>query len=305
MTPDQLLTFAVVAQHRNISRAATLLHLSQPAVSGQLRLLQESFGEALYHREGRGIELTPTGQQLAQYALRVQGSYGEAQAFRRALKGIEAGTLRLGASTTPASYMLPYLVAEFHGRHPGIRIEMLNGNTTEIMRGMTELDIAFIEGAVPTNLPTETGVHPWHRDDIVAIVPNTHPLAQLGTKSVALEAIAAYPLIWREAGSGVRQVVEDAFAARKLEARIALELAGVEGVKEAVRAGMGIGFVSAMSMRHGDDILTSLSIRPAKLLSRHFSILVPNEAGGGSHASRAFLELCRAGDAVRNLAAMP
>lgn len=295
MTPDQLLTFAMVAQHRNISRAAQLLHLSQPAVSGQLRLLQESVGEPLYHREGRGIELTPTGQQLAQYAQRAQAAYAEAQAFRRALKGIEAGTLRLGASTTPASYVLPYLVAEFHGRHPGIRIEMLDGNTAEIMREITELDIAFIEGGVPANLSPDIGVYPWHRDNIVAIVPNTHPLARSGTVSVPLETLANYPLIWREPGSGVRQVVEDAFAARGLEARIALELAGVEGVKEAVRAGMGIGFVSAMSMRHGDDILTSLAIRPAALLSRQFSILVPNAASGGSHASRAFLALSQAG----------
>ena len=288
MTPDQLLTFAMVAQHRNISRAAQLLHLSQPAVSGQLRLLQESLGEPLYHREGRGIELTPTGQQLAQYAQRAQTAYAEAQAFRRALKGIEAGTLRLGASTTPASYVLPYLVAEFHSRHPGIRIEMLDGNTAEIMREITELDIAFIEGGVTANLSPDIGVYPWHRDNIVAIVPNTHPLARSGTASVPLET-----LIWREPGSGVRQVVEDAFAARGLDAQIALELAGVEGVKEAVRAGMGIGFVSAMSMRHGDDILTSLAIRPAALLSRQFSILVPNAASGGSHASRAFLEHAR------------
>jgi DNA-binding transcriptional LysR family regulator len=294
MTPDQLLTFAMVAQHRNISRAAQLLHLSQPAVSGQLRLLQESIGEPLYHREGRGIELTPTGQQLAQYAQRAQSAYAEAQAFRRALKGIEAGTLRLGASTTPASYVLPYLVAEFHTRHPGIHIEMLDGNTGEIMREIAELDIAFIEGTVPANLSPEIHVYPWHRDNIVAIVPSSHPLAQ-GDHTVDLDTLASYPLIWREPGSGVRQVVEDAFAARGLETRIALELAGVEGVKEAVRAGMGIGFVSAMSMRHGDDILTSLNIRPTALLSRRFSILVPNAASGGSHASRAFLALSQSG----------
>lgn len=291
MTPDQLLTFAMVAQYRNISRAAELLHLSQPAVSGQLRLLQESMGEPLYHRDGRGIALTPTGQQLAQYAQRTQSAYAEAQAFRRALKGIEAGTLRIGASTTPASYVLPYLVADFHSRHPVIQIEMLDGNTTEIMREITDLDIAFIEGVVPANLSPDIGVYPWHRDNIVAIVPNTHALAR--NETVALETLAGYPLIWRESGSGVRQVVEDAFAKRGLETRIALELAGVEGVKEAVRAGMGIGFVSAMSMRHGDDILTSLRIRPANLLTRQFSILVPNVASGGSHACRTFLERAR------------
>ncbi|NEK55768.1 LysR family transcriptional regulator, partial [Rhizobium leguminosarum] len=109
MTPDQLITFAAVAEHRNISRAALALHLSQPAVSGQLRQLQDEFGEPLYLREGRGVRLTPAGEQLASYAARLRDTFRQAYAYRDALRGMEQGTLRIGASTTPASYLLPYL----------------------------------------------------------------------------------------------------------------------------------------------------------------------------------------------------
>ena len=120
MTADQLITFAAVAEHRNISRAAVALHLSQPAVSGQLRQLQDEFGEPLYQRDGRGVRLTPAGEQLASYATRLRDTWRQAHAYRDALRGLEQGTLRIGASTTPASYLLPYLIADFHRRYPDV-----------------------------------------------------------------------------------------------------------------------------------------------------------------------------------------
>src|SRR5690606_12341398 len=100
MTPDQLLTFTYVADVGNISRAAELLHLSQPAVSGQLRLLQEWFGEPLYRRKGHGVVLTPAGERLAEQARQLRQVYQQAQTLREAWQGLETGRLRLGASTT-------------------------------------------------------------------------------------------------------------------------------------------------------------------------------------------------------------
>ncbi|KHJ59625.1 LysR family transcriptional regulator, partial [Burkholderia glumae] len=108
MNPDQLITFATVAELLNISRAAEALHLSQPAVSGQLRQLQDEFGEPLYLRDGRGVRLTPVGEQLVPLAARLRDAFAQARAYRDAVRGVERGTLRVGASTTPASYLLPY-----------------------------------------------------------------------------------------------------------------------------------------------------------------------------------------------------
>jgi DNA-binding transcriptional LysR family regulator len=293
MTPDQLITFAAVAEHRNISRAAVALHLSQPAVSGQLRQLQDEFGEPLYQRDGRGVRLTPAGEQLASYATRLRDTWRQAHAYRDALRGLEQGTLRIGASTTPASYLLPYLIADFHRRYPDVTVHTADGNTSEIVGALGSVDIAMIEGPVGADLPPDTAVHAWRQDEIVAIMPRSHPLAQAGeARRVALADVGSYPLVLREAGSGVRQIVERAFARAGVPMRVALEIAGVEGVKEAVRAGMGIGFVSAMSMRHENGALGLFSLSPEPL-TRRLSILVPH-ASAPARVVEQFLALCLA-----------
>lgn len=299
MTPDQLITFAAVAEHLNISRAAVSLHLSQPAVSGQLRQLQDEFGEPLYRRNGRGVLLTPSGKQLAEYAQRLRETYRQAHAYRDALRGFARGALRIGASTTPASYLLPYLIATFQQRYPAVTIQTAGGNTADIVGSLDSLDIAMIEGPVNLGLPQGTGVHRWHEDEIVAIVPRGHPLAaheRLGAGTATFAQLGGFSLVLREEGSGVRQLVEQAFAAARTSPQVALVVAGVEGVKEAVRAGMGVGFVSRMAMRHEDDALTRLSLAP-KPLTRQFSILVPHE-GAPSRVAASFLEVCLSSDAL-------
>lgn len=277
------------------------LHLSQPAVSGQLRQLQDEFGEPLYQRDGRGVRLTPAGEQLASYAARLRDTWRQAHAYRDALRGLEQGTLRIGASTTPASYLLPYLIADFHRLYPEVTLHTADGNTTEIVGALGSVDIAMIEGPVGVDLPPDTAVHAWREDEIVAIMPRTHPLAtETGRVAGAsanggraeLAAFGLHPLVLREAGSGVRQIVERAFARAGVPMRVALEIAGVEGVKEAVRAGMGIGFVSAMSMRHEDGALCLFSLSPEPL-TRRLSILVPH-ASAPSRVVERFLALCLA-----------
>jgi len=285
MTPDQLLTFACVADLGNISRAAETLNLSQPAVSGQLRMLQDWFGEPLYRRSGHGIALTPAGQRLAAQARQLRQVYKQALAARDAWRGLETGSLKLGASTTPASYLLPGLVAEFHRRYPAVTVHLSDGNTAEIVEALTGLDMACIEGEVPGNLPGDTAVHSWSRDEVVAVVRSDHPLC--GRKRVSLAEVARYPVIMREPGSGLRKMVEREFQAAGLGLSVGLELAGVEGVKQAVRAGLGVGFVSSMSMRHEDGLLQPVSLG----LTRMLSILMPH-ASAPSRAAERFLDLC-------------
>jgi len=297
MTPEQLITFATVAEHGNISHAALALHLSQPAVSGQLKLLQEDFGEPLYQRAGRGVRLTAAGEQLLAHAQRLRDTFRQAQALCEAMRGLERGTLRIGASTTPASYLLPYLIADFHKRYPDVLVSTSHGNTAEIVAALDSVDIALIEGPPGQDLPLGTQVTAWREDEIVAIVPSDHPLAEAEAHTLA--SLGAYPLVLRESGSGVRQIVERAFARYGVAMRVALEIAGVEGVKEAVRAGMGVGFVSAMSIRHEDGALRQVRIAPEPLV-RRFSILLPHAATPSRAAAR-FMELCvgRLDDATR------
>lgn len=290
MTPDQLLSFAAVADAGNISRAAAALHLSQPALSGQLRALQDWFGEPLYRRSGHGIVLTEAGERLAVQARALRQVYGQARAVRDAWRGLETGSLRLGASTTPASYLLPGLVADFRARHPAVGLHLSDGNTREIVERLSVLDLAFIEGEVPTGLPADTEVHAWRQDEVVAIVRADHALA--GKGGATLRDLSRSPLVMREPGSGVRRLVERAYALAGLEPAIGLELAGVEGVKQAVRAGLGVGFVSIMSMQHEDGSLAVLRLLP-RPLTRTLSILVPH-AGASARAAQRFLATCLA-----------
>lgn len=298
MTPDQLLTFAAVAESGSISRAADILHLTQPAVSGQLRLLQEDFGQPLYRRAGRGIRLTETGEHLAALARQMRQTYERIRDLRIAIAGLRAGSLAIGASTTPASYLLPYMVAAFRRSYPAVDIKLTSGNTTDILEQLARFDLAFIEDAIPADLPADVASFEWRRDEVVAIVGPGHPLArnvraaptvpvEPNTLPVAapqpaipgaarLTDLARYPLIMREAGSGVRRQVMDAFSAAGLQTRIAIELAGVEGVKEAVRAGLGVGFVSAMAMQHGDPSLVALRVDPPQGIGRRIGVLIPH-----------------------------
>lgn len=298
MTPDQLLTFATVAELGSISRAAEELHLSQPAVSGQLRLLQHDFGQPLYRRAGRGIRLTATGEQLAGIARQLRHNYERARQFRDAIAGLQAGSLAIGASTTPASYLLPYVIADFRQRHPLVSLTLSDGNSREILDALALFDIAFVEGIIPTDLPPDVAVWSWRRDEVVAVVPAGHPLArrqppgppQPGSPGVSIGDLAQHPLVMRETGSGVRHQVTQAFEAAGRAMHIAFELAGVEGVKEAVRAGLGVGFVSAMAMRH-DHSLVALHIDPPRGIGRDINVLVPHADALGAPA-RAFLAIC-------------
>jgi len=271
MTPDQLITFSVVAEHANISQAARALHLSQPAVSGQLQALQQSFGEALYRRHGRGIALTAAGLRLLGSAQRVRAAMQEAVNERQATQTLSHGILRIGASTTPASYLLPEVVAHFKQTHPGIEVQMITGNTREMIERLPELDIAMIEGELSEQTLNQCQVLPWQTDEVVAIMPPSHPLASRA--SVELAELATQSLVMREDGSGVRNLIIKAFAELGVSVSGYLELAGVEGIKQAVRAGLGVGFVSKLSLSHEDGTL--VGVRVSKGLARSIRIVLP------------------------------
>ena len=163
-------------------------------------MLQEWFGEPLYRRSGHGIALTEAGERLAEQARQLRQVYRQAQAVRESWRGLETGVLRLGASTTPASYLLPRLVAEFRQAFPAVSLHLSDGNTREIVERLPVLDLAFIEGDVPAGLPADTAVHAWRQDEVVAIVRADHALS--GKGAVTLRDLAASPLVMREPGSG-------------------------------------------------------------------------------------------------------
>jgi len=291
MNMQCLLTFAIVAKRKSITRAAEQLNLGQPAVSGQLKLLQDAVGEPLYERVGHQIVLTPAGQGLLEYAERLERDYREAKDYIRRLQQVNVGTLRIGSTMTIASYYLPQYVVRLQTDYPGVHVYINTGNTQEIVQNLPELDLAFIEGPVATDqLPAPFRMLPWKEDEIVLIVPRNHEIAEIYPEAVPLDVFTRYQIIWREPGSGARQVVETALAEAHITVPVNIEVMGVAGVKESVRAGLGIGFASIQAMRHENDSLVSRRINPPDGLRWQLNIIAP-EAKMRSRASRALLDL--------------
>jgi DNA-binding transcriptional LysR family regulator len=292
MNPSQILTFALVGQLKSISRAAEFLHIGQPAVSGQLKLLQDAVGEPLYIRDGHRIRLTPVGEGLLEYAEQLRQNLLQTEEYVHRLKRINCGILRIGSTVTIGSYYLPQYVVRMQTLYPGLAVHMKTGDSREIVQCLPELDVGFVEGAIDLDeLPGTYRLLPWCEDEIVLVARNDHELALKYESGVPLEVFAEYQVLWRERGSGARTIIENALAGKGLEVPVNIQVTGVAGVKASVRAGLGIGFASARALKEGDSGLVGRRIDPPQGLRWQLNILAPMEKMR-SRAVKAFLELC-------------
>ena len=236
--------FSAVAEHGSFSRAAAALRLSQPAVSKSVQELERQLGLALFDRAGRSPRLTEAGQTLFARAKELFGVETVAEEELAALRGIRRGVLRVGASTTVATYFLPQLLARFRQVHAGVVLRVLSANTRAVARNLLEgrLDIALVEGPVSQ---ARISVVPWREDELVLIAPATHRLVH--RKRVHPDDLAGEPFIMREAGSGTRVVAEAALAAHGIRPSATLQFASTEAIKQAVAAGLGLAVVSRVA----------------------------------------------------------
>jgi DNA-binding transcriptional LysR family regulator len=259
-----LRVFARVAQEGGFTRAARSLHLSQPAVSRAVRELELQTATPLLERAGRSTRLTAAGDALFARARELFAVEQAAEEELRALRGLEGGMLRVGASTTIATYLLPPYLARFRDAHPGVALRVSSANTRTIARALLErrLDVALVEG--PVSHP-RIDVAPWREDELVIIAPPAHRLAR--RRSVPLNAVAGEPFIVREPGSGTRKVAERALAAQRVAIDVALQLGSTEAIKQAVAAGLGLAFVSRFAVTDQVELgrLAAISVREAAL----------------------------------------
>lgn len=236
----QLATFRAVARLGSVSQAAEELHLTQPAVSVQLGILEESAGTRLLQRTGRGIRLTEAGELLANYAGRILELWREAGEEMATLQGVFSGTLRVGAVTT-AEYLLPPLLVTFANEHPKVKVKLQVGNRDEIVRMLAgeEIDLAIM-GRPPAELKTQATAFAKHPMAFVA-APQ-HPLAS--QRGLGLATLADARLLVRERGSGTRTTVERLFKDAGLPLRIGSEMSSNEAIKQMCAAGFGVAFLS-------------------------------------------------------------
>ena len=245
MNRNHLALFHAVAQAGGISRGAEWLHVSQPAVSKQIKELEDALGVRLLERLPRGSRLTDGGRLLAQYVQRLAVVEEEAARAIEEFRGLKRGRLAVGASMTIGAYLLPQVFGEFHRQYPDIELELEIANTETIQHHLMEglFDIGLTEGLMDAeHLDSEV----FHEDELVAIAPCGHPL--LKQKRVTARELCREPFILREAGSGTRAVVERALGKRSLTVKPVLSLASPEAIKRAVIAGVGIAIVSRLAI---------------------------------------------------------
>ncbi len=283
MEPIRLRVFRIVAEELSFTRAAERLFLTQPAVTMQIKNLEEEVGLRLFDRTGQRIVLTPAGRILKDYTKRIAALCGDAERDLAALKGETRGRLALGASTTIAQYLLPRLAGEFLAAFPAIQLSIISGNTSDIVTALAEgrIGLGLIEGPAGRS---DVKCEPFVEDEIVLVTPAAHEFAAGGELDPAALKLSA--IILREHGSGTRQVVEEALKRARLDTRglkIALELDSTESIKSAITAGLGVGFVSRWAL--GKEIaLGLLRTVPVKGLRirRHFQfVYLQGPAPGG------------------------
>lgn len=239
-TLRQLRVFATVARHLSFSAAAKELHLTQPAVSMQVRQLEQAAGLPLFEQVGRRIALTEAGRELTRYAVSMFELLREADEQLQAMKGVTAGVLRIGAVST-AKYFAPVLFAAFGQEHPGVNIKFSVGNREETVRQLAENEADLvIMGRPPREL--RTVAEPFARHPLSIVAAPEHPLAR--GRRIAFDRVAAEPFLIREEGSGTRASMERVFKERGHSYRPLMEVSSNETIKQAVMAGMGLGFIS-------------------------------------------------------------
>jgi DNA-binding transcriptional LysR family regulator len=233
--------FTAVVQHGGFTKAAGKLNLSQPAISKSLNELERQLGLELIDRTGRTVRLTDAGQALYARASELFGVERAAEQELRELRGLKRGTLRIAASTTIATYMLPPYLGRFHLRHPRVRIQTTSANTRSVLRMLLEfrVDVALVEGPVADS---RVEIAPWKDDELIVIAPPTHPLRQ--NPAVTAPMLSDEAFLVREPGSGTRVVTERALAEHGLRLTNTMRVGGTEAIKQAVAAGLGLAIVS-------------------------------------------------------------
>jgi len=240
VTLRQLNVFEAVARRLSYTRAAEELHLSQPAVSMQIRQLEEVVGLGLFEKLGKRIQLTEAGRELFHYSQAINRQLREAKEVLESLKGLSRGRLKVAVAST-VNYFAPQLLAGFSQRYPGVSLHLDVTNREHLVRLLEANDTDLVlMGLPPEDLELES--EPFMDNPMVVIAPPGHPLA--GAERIPLAQLAAETFVVREPGSGTRIAMERFFDTQGLRLRLGMEMTRNETIKQAVRAGLGLSVVS-------------------------------------------------------------
>ena len=237
---NQLRAFYQAANCKNVSLAARQLFVSQPAVTAQIKLFEDSCGLKLFKKKGRNLYLTDEGKTLFNYARKIFEYEKKIEDAVDQMKELKAGSLRLGSARTYARYFMPFLLTGFRDAYPDIKIHFDEGSSLEMIRSLIDLKNEVVIIARADDHPNIEFI-PFSREELVLILPPNHHLAN--KDSLNFEEIAEVPIIMKDTGSGTRKLVDELFAKNNRTPNILMETGDAEIIKLLVQHGEGISFL--------------------------------------------------------------
>ena len=240
VTLRQLRVFESVARLLSYTRAAEELHLSQPAVSMQIRQLEDNLGLPLFERVGKKVYITEAGQEMYHYSRGVEQQLSEAETVLENLKGLRQGRLVLAVAST-ANYFVPRLFAEFNKKYEAVSLSLDVTNREGLLSHLEANDTdMIIMGLPPGEMDLEAEA--FLDNPLVVIAPPAHPL--VGQRHIPMETLQQETFIMRERGSGTRISTERVFEDVGIQLKTGMEMSSNEAIKQAVQAGLGLGVLS-------------------------------------------------------------
>ncbi|WP_315928677.1 LysR substrate-binding domain-containing protein [Mesorhizobium sp. SP-1A] len=281
----QLRAFHYVAISGGFSRAAEELYLTQPAISDQVRKLEEEYDILLFNRQRKQVTLTPAGEKLLAITRRMFDTESQALELLSESRALRAGTLRIMAD---AAHHLLHILGEFRERYPGVKVTIHAGNTETVIESLYSYDADIgVLGEVPAGRDFE--IVRLNSTPIVAFAARNHPMA--GCATVSFDELAGLPLVMRERGSKTRRKLEEGAAKAGVELKYAIEAEGREAVREIVASGAGVGFVSEAEF--GEDArLAKIPIAGPPMLMDEALICLTERSR--AKTMRAFLDIAKA-----------
>lgn len=270
---DLMRLFAQVVEEQSFTVVARQLEISQPAVSNQMRALEEKLGVKLIYRKGKGFALTQEGEIFYRHAKHMLDSWSELIREIGNSDRVMSGKIHIGASHIPGEYLLPNYLSSFRKLYPDITFKLTIGDSLEIAEKVAahEVDFAVVGAVFDTEKLTSEY---WLKDELALLVSQDHPLCSI--RSTNLHTLQTYPMVLRETGSGHRRAFEEALAKQGLELNdfnVVLEVGSTEGVKNSVRSGLGYSFLSRHAIEHGEKLgLVELTVDEFRL-ERGFYLL--------------------------------
>lgn len=294
MEDHKLKVFCTVAETKSFSKTSEIIHLTQPAVSLQIQALEEVYETKLFDRSSGTVTLTPAGEVLYKYAKEILALYASAEKVIGKLTGLVKGSITIGASSNIGNYLLPSVITDFRKTHSKIKIHLLVGNTKRVVELLNSgnIDLGLVEGDV---LRQKIVVQKLISDELLVIVSPNHPWAK--KQEVSISDLVREPFIFREAGSGTRQMIEKFLSRNEItpqDMKVSVVLGSTEAIKDAVENGLGVSIISRWASRKEIKYgtLRVLSIKEEKIV-RDFSLII-NKNLVSSNALDEFLTFLKA-----------